>query len=128
MEKQDNINPSHYRSRAVECIEFTERPNFCMGNAFKYVWRHREKNGAEDLKKAQWYLQRQLDSCAVMHLLESEEYADLMEMLEKCRLDDLMQHVLEEILYHAFFESEESLLAAMCGVSELLKEYGDERT
>lgn len=33
MEKQDNINPSHYRSRAVECIEFTERLNFCMGNA-----------------------------------------------------------------------------------------------
>lgn len=39
-----------------------------------------------------------------------------------------MQHVLEEILYHAFFESEDSLLAAMCGVSELLKGYGDERT
>lgn len=128
MEKQDNITPPHYRSRAVECIEFTERLNFCMGNAFKYVWRHREKNGAEDLKKARWYLQRQLDSCAVMHLLEPEEYAELMDGLEKCELDDLMQHVLEEILYHAFFESEDSLLEAMCGVSELLKGYGDERT
>ncbi|WP_228840338.1 hypothetical protein [Neisseria meningitidis] len=73
-------------------------------------------------------MQRQLDSCAVMHLLEPEEYAELMDGLEKCELDDLMQHVLEEILYHAFFESEDSLLAAMCGVSELLKGYGDERT
>lgn len=128
MEKQDNINPPHYRSRAVECIEFTERLNFCMGNAFKYVWRHREKNGVEDLKKAQWYLQRQLDSNAPMYLLEPEEYADLMEMLEKCRLNDLMRHVLEKILYYAFFESKEILNDAMCGISELLKGYGDERT
>lgn len=127
MEKQDNINPQHYRSRAVECIEFTERLNFCLGNAFKYVWRHREKNGLEDLKKAQWYLRRQLDSTALMHLLEPEEYAELMDMLERCALDDLMNHVLEEILYHAFFETEESLTAALCGVAELMKECGDEQ-
>jgi hypothetical protein len=29
---------------------------FCQGNAFKYVWRHARKGGAEDLRKAVVYL------------------------------------------------------------------------
>ena len=29
---------------------------FYLGNAFKYMWRYKHKNGVEDLKKAQWYL------------------------------------------------------------------------
>ena len=31
---------------------------YCTGNAVKYVWRWKYKNGAEDLKKAIWYLNR----------------------------------------------------------------------
>ena len=57
----DKVNhPAHYTQQPVECIEFAQHLNFCMGNAFKYVWRYADKNGGEDLKKAQWYLQRQL--------------------------------------------------------------------
>jgi hypothetical protein len=29
---------------------------FCLCNAFKYMWRYKHKNGLEDLKKAQWYM------------------------------------------------------------------------
>jgi hypothetical protein len=29
---------------------------FCAGNALKYLWRWKHKNGVEDLKKCQWYL------------------------------------------------------------------------
>ena len=53
-------NPAHYTQQPVECIEFTQHMTFCLGNAFKYVWRYADKNGVEDLKKAQWYLRRQL--------------------------------------------------------------------
>lgn len=55
-------NPKHYNSHAsgVECIDVTKNMNFCLGNAFKYIFRHRDKNGLEDLKKAKWYLQREL--------------------------------------------------------------------
>lgn len=28
---------------------------FCKGNAIKYMARHRDKGGLEDLKKADWY-------------------------------------------------------------------------
>ena len=32
--------------------------SFCLCNAYKYLWRHKNKNGLEDLKKARWYLDR----------------------------------------------------------------------
>ena len=63
----DNVNhPPHYKSHpsGVECIEITEHMNFCLGNALKYIWRADEKHsdgGLEDLKKAAWYIQRELD-------------------------------------------------------------------
>ena len=34
---------------------------FCLGNAVKYIWRADLKNDAiEDLKKAKWYIEREL--------------------------------------------------------------------
>jgi hypothetical protein len=48
----------------VECIVVTEHMNFCRGNAMKYLWRAGEKGGpeqeVEDLKKARWYLDREI--------------------------------------------------------------------
>ena len=31
---------------------------YCVTNAYKYVWRHKFKNKLEDLKKAEWYLNK----------------------------------------------------------------------
>jgi len=65
--QKDMVNhPAHYEGQtSIECIEamqiaFGKRAvaDFCLCNAFKYLWRHKNKNGAEDLKKAQWYLSR----------------------------------------------------------------------
>jgi hypothetical protein len=33
---------------------------FCLGNAIKYIWRADLKGGAEDLEKAVWYIQREI--------------------------------------------------------------------
>lgn len=60
----DMVNhPPHYNGHpsGVECIEVTERLPFNLGNAFKYVFRHRAKNGRQDLEKARWYLARELE-------------------------------------------------------------------
>ena len=62
--KKDNINPDHYKSEtSLECIEtmeiiFGRDPviDFCVCNAWKYIWRWKNKNGEEDLVKAGWYL------------------------------------------------------------------------
>ena len=65
-EAPDNVNhPSHYTQGKVECIEAMESAfgceaveNFCLCNAFKYIWRAKHKNGTEDLDKAIWYINK----------------------------------------------------------------------
>lgn len=62
----DNVNhPSHYETGKFECIDVMLETqgrqaviNFCVCNAFKYLYRHGRKNGVEDLKKARWYLDK----------------------------------------------------------------------
>jgi hypothetical protein len=65
----DSINhPPHYNSsgikcecgRQIECIDIARSLNFNIGNAIKYLWRYKHKNGVEDLKKAIWYINDQI--------------------------------------------------------------------
>ena len=54
-------HPSHYNQGSMEVIDAIEglKLGFCAGNVLKYVARHEYKaNPLEDLKKAQWYLDR----------------------------------------------------------------------
>ncbi|WP_297505781.1 DUF3310 domain-containing protein [Ferrovum sp.] len=59
-------SPVHYTQGKIECIDAIESAvsglsgieAFCAGNAIKYLWRWKHKNGAEDLKKAVWYINR----------------------------------------------------------------------
>lgn len=61
----DLVNhPPHYTAHpsGVECITITEHMGFNLGNAVKYIWRADLKaNAIEDLKKARWYLDREID-------------------------------------------------------------------
>jgi len=60
----DPVNhPDHYTSHpsGVEVIQITEHMNFCLGNVVKYVLRADAKGKPlEDLKKAAWYLDREI--------------------------------------------------------------------
>lgn len=55
-------NPAHYNKSGIECIDAISAATgdgfeyYLQGNILKYLWRYRYKNGSEDLKKAQWYL------------------------------------------------------------------------
>lgn len=63
-EKEAVAHPSHYQGEGgMECIEAIRGSmtpegfeDFCKGNVLKYIWRYRNKNGVEDLKKARMYL------------------------------------------------------------------------
>lgn len=60
---EDVVNhPSHYTSHpsGIECIQVVEHMSFNLGNVIKYCWRSDHKNGLEDLKKARWYLDREI--------------------------------------------------------------------
>ena len=60
MKIRDAINPGHYKKGNIEVIDFIldQNFNYLEGNIIKYVSRYKDKNGLEDLKKAQWYLNR----------------------------------------------------------------------
>lgn len=62
----DMVNsPPHYASGGIECIDAMISSqgtdavkDFCLCNAFKYIWRTKNKNGIEDVDKAIWYLNK----------------------------------------------------------------------
>jgi hypothetical protein len=62
-------HPDHYTAGAVECIDAIAAATtglegieaVCTGNAIKYLWRWKRKNGTEDLQKAVWYIQRMIE-------------------------------------------------------------------
>lgn len=61
-------NPKHYTQGSIECIEALEAATInkkgieavCVANIIKYLWRYENKNGIEDVMKADWYLQKLL--------------------------------------------------------------------
>lgn len=65
----DPVNhPSHYETGKFECIDVMEEImgtdaviNFCICNAFKYLYRFRRKNGMEDIQKAGRYINKALE-------------------------------------------------------------------
>ena len=63
-------HPDHYQTSSVECIDAIEaavegldpKEGFLIGSAIKYLWRFKKKGKPiEDLQKAIWYIQRQID-------------------------------------------------------------------
>ena len=83
MKNIDMVNhPSHYKSNygieVIDVIEaFTEDLKgveaVSTANVIKYICRWKKKNGLEDLKKAQWYLD---------HLIDHIEYGDMNEYID----------------------------------------------
>ena len=65
----DNVNhPSHYETGKFECFDVMREvlgddsvKDFCIANTFKYIYRHKRKNGVEDIKKAKWYIDKYLE-------------------------------------------------------------------
>ena len=62
----DLVNqPPHYTAGGIETIDFIEakKLNYNLGNVVKYLTRADHKgNKLEDLRKAQWYLTREINS------------------------------------------------------------------
>ncbi|EAC5771201.1 DUF3310 domain-containing protein [Listeria monocytogenes] len=61
-DNNDNVNnPAHYTAGGIETLDYIKAkvkdyPSYVVGNILKYVSRYEHKNGIEDLKKAQFYL------------------------------------------------------------------------
>ena len=64
-EEANPVRPNHYKSCSIECIDAmilafgTDAvAEFCLINAFKYIWRYKDKNGLEGLNKAEYYINK----------------------------------------------------------------------
>ena len=64
-EEANPVRPNHYKSCSIECIDAMilafgadSVAEFCLINAFKYIWRYKDKNGLEDLNKAEYYINK----------------------------------------------------------------------
>ncbi len=58
------INPQHYQgfSNGAQPVDIAEHLSFNLGNALKYISRAgRKGDAAEDLQKARWYINREID-------------------------------------------------------------------
>jgi hypothetical protein len=67
--------PAHYNMGGVECIDYIKQVlgldgfiAYCHGNMIKYQHRYRyKKSPVEDMEKAQWYLEKMLETMKEKH-------------------------------------------------------------
>jgi len=77
IDSYDPVNkPAHYNlSGGIECIDYIKQVlgtdgfiAYCHGNMIKYQHRHKYKTDpVEDMKKAQWYLNKMLETMKEIH-------------------------------------------------------------
>lgn len=109
-------HPPHYNGHpsGVECIEVAEHLPFCLGNAFKYLFRRNDKGSPrQDLEKALWYIRREqaarvpgsglylISDDAALPLAqivasEPAPYCHIMEMVGSGRMLDLAESLLRD--------------------------------
>lgn len=69
----DSINPSYYVRNGVECVDVvrtmidgqdvTQMEAYWWATSIKYLWRWKEKNGTEDLRKCQTCIGFLIEEC-----------------------------------------------------------------
>lgn len=111
-------HPPHYTGHpsGIECIEVAQHLPFCLGNAFKYLFRRDGKDEIrENLQKALWYVRQQQRitpeglphchlpqrvmkalTCIVAH--EPAPYRDAMELVATGRLLGCAESLIEKAL------------------------------
>lgn len=60
---QVQIGGKHYKGKGIEPVEYNHANglSYNLGSTVKYVTRHTDKNGVEDLQKAIHYIQMELE-------------------------------------------------------------------
>lgn len=119
----DNVNnPQHYKSKGIvlvleiEPITILKDLPFCKGNAIKYVLRYKNKNGLEDLKKAEYYIKadQEIAKPGYIETLVITEY--LKKLLQTQKINKIEYKCIIDILINPE--------KAVADVNQLMAEYG----
>jgi hypothetical protein len=75
----DKINPSYYTQYEYQPIDFIANIfanpcDFFAGNIIKYICRHKQKGGLVDLKKAEFYLNKMIETQEDVNLINHRLY------------------------------------------------------
>lgn len=59
LDRERQVGGSHYRNYAIQPVEYivANSIGYLAGNVIKYATRYKDKNGAEDIRKAIHYLE-----------------------------------------------------------------------
>ena len=76
----------------VEAIDVIENLPFNVGTALKYIWRREHKGGAQDLRKAAFYLRRESERLAESRTVE--ESMKQTSIVLECSKDELLKYAL----------------------------------
>lgn len=77
--KEDIINPKRYTGSKIECWDFWINAglNPLVASAVKCVWRYKDKNGVEDLKKALVFLDKMKNTpSGLLYFTETELFLE----------------------------------------------------
>lgn len=75
-------HPAHYCQGGIECIDAIKAATVgktgieavCVANVIKYLFRYENKNGLEDCKKAQWYINRLIQEIETKSMNQDDKY------------------------------------------------------
>ena len=100
-------HPDHYQSDTIEAIDIIEafKLNFHLGNVVKYITRaDRKGNSIEDLEKAKWYLQREINNRYKQQDDQANHdvvsYAKSSERLLKAQVEERQAEQFREAMQH----------------------------
>lgn len=102
---KDAINPDHYKwlPNGIEAIDICENLGYNLGNVVKYILRAGRKDPSkllEDLKKAQWYLNRQIENLTEEELGNTnQQEEEIRKVLYSSQNGELLQISLNHFLY-----------------------------
>lgn len=73
--REEIDHPDHYQHpTGIECIDVIEHMPFNIGTAVKHLWRCGQKwDDIGDLKKAVWYINRQIQKLEAEKKLQSQQ-------------------------------------------------------
>lgn len=89
----DLVNhPPHYQACSVECFDIMYMMfggewmySYCVINAYKYMHRHKHKNGKQNLDKAGWYLNKANEIARKGDVIEYDHAQEIKEILNKLK-------------------------------------------
>lgn len=125
------VGGTHYKTKGIQHVQFCQRNRlpWCESCALKYLIRHRNKNGKQDLEKAKHYLEL---CCHEDYLLREANPVGMMpanfvvplkQFLADNEVPKAEAEIITMIVSHQVKHGESTLMDAIRRIDKLIEEY-----